>query len=151
MAGIFGSFVIPSTLASPADLIAWTGATTAPALAVPLLRSATTLVLTATSAAYYDADPATGLPTDADTLQAMNDATCIQAAAWDAIKYNPLAGGVITSGVKSAKSIGTAHITYADGAMAAQARADAIASLVPDALRLLELNGLLGSHVRMFG
>jgi hypothetical protein len=151
VAGIFGSFVIPSTLASPADLTAWMGATTAPALAVPLLRSATTLVLNATSASYYDADPATGLPTDAQTLKVMNDATCIQAAAWDAIKYNPLTGGVITTGVKTSKSIGTAHITYADGAMAAQARADAIRDLVPDALRMLELNGLLGSHVRMFG
>lgn len=139
-------FIVPTALATSDDLAAWTTAA-APTNAAVLLRSATTLVLAATSGALYAVDTATGLATDSGTLQTMNDATCIQAAAWDAIKYNPLTGGVITSSVKSSKSIGSAQITYADGVMAAKSRADAIAELVPDALRLLRLNGLITSRV----
>ena len=145
------SFIVPTALATAADLNEWMAGSPLTGNATVLLRSATTLVLNATSGARYDVDLLTGLATDPLTLQAMNDATCIQAAAWDAIKYNPLTGGVITSGVKTSKSIGTAHITYADGAMAAQSRADAIASLVPDAARVLRLRGLITSQLWVAG
>jgi hypothetical protein len=150
MSGPYGSFVIPSTLAVPTDLANWTGAA-APANAIPLLRSATSLVLEATSTAYYSTDPLTGLATDPQLSVALRDATCIQAAAWATLGFNPLTGGVVTSQVKSKKSIGTAHIEYADAAIAAQARADAIAGLVPDAMRMLEQNNLITPRVWVFG
>jgi hypothetical protein len=150
VAGYYGSFVIPATLATPTDLATWTGAA-APANAVPLLRSASSMVLEATSTAYYSADDLTGLATETQVLNAMRDATCIQAAAWAALGIDPLTGGVLTSQVKSKKSIGSAHVEYADSAIAAQARADAIAGLVPDALRLLEQNNLITPRVWVYG
>lgn len=143
-------FIVPASLASPTDLAAWTS-TAAPANAVVLLRSATLLVQEATAQAYYDVDPLTGLATDAQTKKALNDATCIQAAAWAAISYDPLTGGVVVSNVKSSKKIGTASIVYADGAQAAQSRADAISGLVPEALRKLEANNLVVPQAWAFG
>lgn len=150
MAGYYGDFIIPSTLALPADLATWTGAA-APANAVPLLRSASSLILEATSHAYYAVDPLTGLSTDAQVAGILRDATCIQAAAWAILGVDPLAGGVLTSQVTSAKKIGSASITYADATQAADARADAIAGLVPDAHRLLEQNNLLTPRVWVYG
>lgn len=150
MAGYYGDFIIPDMLAQPSDLAAWMGGT-APANAIPLLREATSLVLDATSTAYYQTDATTGLPTDTQVSAAMNRATCIQAAAWNAMGYDPLTGGVLTSTVKSNKSIGSAHVTYADAQMAAQARADAITGLVPAAVRVLEQNNLLTPRVWTYG
>jgi hypothetical protein len=150
MAGLFGNFVVPSLLAQPADLAAWTGAA-APANAVPLLRSASSLVISATSTSYYAADPVTGMATDPVALQVLNDATCIQAAAWAALGIDPLKGGVQVAGVASQKSIGTAHITYADAGQAATAKADALTRLVPEAVRKLQENNLLDSNVWMYG
>lgn len=136
-------FVVPSTLATPEDLADWTG-TTAPANAAQLLRSATTLVLDATEGAHYPVDEATGLSTDTQVLEAMRDATCIQAAAWAAINYNPLTGGVATSTVKRSKKIGSGSIELAGADAAARAQAAAARSLVPDAIRKLQQNNLLG-------
>lgn len=150
MAGLFGNFVVPTMLAQPSDLATWTG-TTAPTNAVPLLRSATSLVLQATASSYYAADPVTGLATDPVVLQVLNDATCIQAAAWAALGIDPLKGGVQVAGVASQKSIGTAHITYADAAMAATAKAEALTKLVPEAVRKLVENNMCDSNVWMYG
>ena len=141
---LYGNFVIPETLATPTDLAEWTS-TTAPANAVVLLRSATMLVLDATEGAWYDTDPATGLATDTQVLNAMRDATCIQAAAWAAINYNPLTGGIVTASVKRSKKIGSASIELAGTDAAAQSQAAAVRSLVPDALRKLQQNNLLGN------
>ncbi|MDP9185623.1 MAG: hypothetical protein M3O29_08155 [Actinomycetota bacterium] len=149
MAGLFGNFVVPDMLAQPADLTAWAGVT--PTNASVLLRSATSLVLDATKGAYYDVDPLTGLATDTAVAKVLNDATCIQAAAWDAIKYNPLTGGVLTAAVAEEKSIGSAKLKYADAGAAATSRAQAVAGLVPDALRKLAQNNLLASTVWMYG
>jgi hypothetical protein len=149
MAGLFGDFVIPTFLATAADLAEWTGAP-APVNATQLLRSATSLIMDATSTAYYDVDTLTGLATNALVKQAMNDATCIQAAAWAAIGYDPLTGGVITASTAVAKSIGTAHIAYADAGQAAAARADAVVGLVPEAIRILSQNNLLSPRVWVY-
>lgn len=150
MAGLFGNFIVPDMLAQPADLAAWTGAT-APANAVPLLRSATSLVLSASGASYYAADPATGLATDPVVAKVLSDATCIQAAAWAAMGIDPLLGGVQTAAVASQKSIGTARLMYAGAAQAAAARANALTELVPDAARKLQENNLMDTNVWMYG
>lgn len=150
MAGLFGNFVVPTMLAQPTDLATWTQQDP-PANAAVLLREATSLVLAATGSSYYAADPDTGLATDPTTAAVLRDATCIQAAAWNALGIDPLTGGVVVSGVKSQKSIGTAHITYADAGMAAQAKAEALTSLVPSAVRKLQENNLLDSNVWLYG
>jgi len=143
-------FVVPAALATSLDYTTWTGGT-APANIANLLRSATKLVQEATSVAYYDVDPLTGLATDAQTGNALRDATCIQAAAWAALNYDPLSGGVLTSGVESSTKIGTAAITFADGALAAQAKAEALTELVPEARRTLAQNNLLVPQAWAFG
>ena len=149
MAGLFGNFVVPDMLAQPADLTAWAGVS--PANATVLLRSATSLVLDATKGAYYAVDTLTGLATDPVVAKVLNDTTCIQAAAWDAIKYNPLTGGVVTAAVVEEKAIGSARLKYADAGLAAASRAQAVAALVPDALRKLAQNNLLPSNVWIYG
>lgn len=138
----YGPFIVPPTLAAPSDLAAWT-ALTAPANAMVLLRSASTLVLEATEGAYYANDPLTGLATNALQKQALNDATCIQAAAWAVIGYNPLAGGTITAVVKRSKKIGSASFDVAGAELAAQSQAAAGRTLVPEAMRKLQQNNLL--------
>lgn len=149
MGSYYESFVLPTMLAEPADLATWMAAD-APANATVLLREASRMVLDATSTGYYETDD-TGMATDAQTAAALNQATCIQAAAWNAIGYDPLAGGVQVSAVKSQKAIGSARIQYADAAQAAQARADAITGLVPAAVQVLELNNLLTPRVWTYG
>ena len=147
---IFGDFVIPPTLAQPSDLAAWTQQP-APDNAVVLLRSASAVILEATVAAYYDVDASTGLATDTQIKTAMQNATCAQAAAWAALGYDPLTGGVVTPSVASSKKIGTASIVYADGQDAASARTAAINGLVPEAVRILRANNLLIPNPWTFG
>lgn len=150
MPAFYGDFVVPTMLAQPSDLAAWTQ-TIPPDNATILLRSATSLVMDATVQAYYAVDPLTGLATDAQIKTAMQNATCIQAAAWAAIGYDPLTGGVITPSVASSKKIGTASIVYADGQAAADARTDALTGLVPEAERILRINNLLIPSPWTFG
>jgi hypothetical protein len=140
----YGSFVIPPTLATPSDLATWMQ-NTAPANAIVLLRSASTLVLEATQGSYYLVDPLTGLATDAGVLAAMNQATCIQAAAWGIIGYNPLAGGVVTTKVKTSTKIGSGAVTYSGGDAVAASQAAVSDTLVPEALKVLQQNNLLGN------
>lgn len=150
MAAFYGNFVLPDMLAQSTDLATYTGAA-APANADALLRSATTLVLRETRMAYYDVDPATGLATDTQIGGALKTATVIQAAAWAAIGYDPLTGGVQTPDVESSTKMLSSTITYADAGLAAQARAEAITGLVPEAERVLELNNLLLPNPWYFG
>lgn len=138
----YEDFSVPTMLATQGQLSAWIQ-DVAPLNAQVLLREASSLVLDATLMAYYDADPTTGLPTDQQIIQAMQDATCIQAATWNAIGYNPLLGGVIIPNVASATKIDTASVTYADAALAAQSQADAVNALCPAAIRRLQLNNLI--------
>lgn len=150
MPAYYGDFVTPAALATPDDLAAFTQ-TAAPVNATILLRSATTLVLRETRQAYYSVDPTTGLATDAQIAGALQTATLIQAAAWAAIGYDPLTGGVLTPAVQSSAKIGTASVAYSDAALAAQARGDAIQFLVPEAERVLELQNLLIPNPWTFG
>lgn len=152
MPAYYGDFVTPATLATPDDLAAYTGAT-APANATVLLRSATTLVQRETRQAYYTVDPLTGLATDSQIKDALQLATVIQAAAWAAINYDPLTGGVLTPTLVSSKKIGAASISYdtADSSAASAARLDAITGLVPEAERVLELQNLLIPNPWTFG
>ncbi len=151
MAAFYGDFVVPSMLAQPSDLAAYTGADAPPANASILLRSASTLVLDATSQAYYTVDPTTGLATDSQIATALLTATCIQAAAWAAIGYDPTTGGVQTASVVQSSKAGGASDTFADANIAAQARQAAINGLVPDAVRVLRLNNLLLPNPWVFG
>jgi hypothetical protein len=137
-------------LAQPVDLAEYTGSA-APTNANALLRSATNLVLEATNQAYYNVDPLTGLATDSQIGSALKTATLIQAAAWAAIGFDPLTGGVQTSTVLQSSKAGSASDTFADAALAAQARADALNGLVPEAERVLRLNNLLIPNPWVFG
>ena len=141
------SYVVPTALATVDDLAGWT-ATTVPANATALLRSATSLVLDATKLADYCTDPDTGLATDPNIAAAMNQATCIQAAAWDALGINPLTGGIDTGGVKASKRIGTASFEIAGAAQTAAALAYAAQNLVPEAVRRLRQEGLISMFPR---
>lgn len=134
-------FVVPTTLASSDDLAAWTS-TAAPANAAALLRSCTTLVLDATKLAYYDVD-GTGLPSDPIILKAMNDATCIQAAAWAKLGIDPLAGGIDLGGVKKSTKLLSGSIELAGAEKVAAAKAYAVGHLVPEAERRLQQQNLL--------
>jgi hypothetical protein len=138
------------TYATSDDLKTWMGLDTAPANATVLLRSASMLVRDAISGAYYLTDT-DGLPTEANVIAALRDATSVQAAAWSTLKIDPLAGGVITSGIKTSKGIGTANITYADAAQAAAARTAAADGLVPEAQRILNAEDLLQPRVWTYG
>lgn len=140
------SYVVPDALATSADYATWTG-TTSPTLIDQTLRACTALVLDATKRAWYATDPLTGLATDTRILEAMRDATCIQAAAWTALGIDPNTGGVITKSVAKSKKIGTAQIEYADTDAAAAARAAAYAGLVPAALLKLKQNDLIDGRV----
>jgi hypothetical protein len=150
MPAYYGNFVVPTMLAQPSDLATWTQ-TDAPTNALVLLRSATSLVLEATRQAYYDVDPETGLATDAQISGALLQATVIQAAAWAALDYDPLTGGVVTAGVESSTKMLSSTIVFADASQAAQSRADAVTGLVPEAVRVLELNNLLIPNPWAFG
>lgn len=140
-------FIVPTTLASTAEYLEWTGDSVAPAKLTQTLRSCSTLVLDVTKTAIYDTDPATGLATDAEVKAALRDATCIQAAAWVALKIDPATGGVLVQSVKKRKGLGTAVIEYADTTAAALARAAAYEALVPDAWKFLRQRGLISSAV----
>jgi hypothetical protein len=149
MGSNYGDFVVPTMLATPSDLSEWTGSA-APDNALPLLRSATLIVVEATSTAFYDVDAETGIATDSKVKQAMQDAVCIQAASWAAIGYDPLTGGVLVSSVASSKKIGTAAVTYSDGFLASEAKALAINGLVPEAVRKLDHVNLISFRVWTF-
>ncbi|WP_065961267.1 hypothetical protein [Curtobacterium sp. UCD-KPL2560] len=137
------SSTIPDTLASSEAFSQFCTArgVSLPANAGALLYGVTPLVLDATSGARYDTDPSTGLATDPAIAKALADATCLQALAWSKLNIDPDTGGVVTAGVKTAKGIGTARMSYADTGEAAAARTAAVSGLVPAAVaRLRQLN-----------
>lgn len=152
MPGWYGDFVIPAALATSTDYTTWTGAA-APTNITSILRACTSLVLDATMTAFYDVDTTTGLATDTQTLTAMRNATCIQAAAWVKLGIDPDLGGVVTPTIASSKKIGTASIVRdtADVAAASAARTAALTGLVPDAMRMLQQNNLLAYGPWTFG
>lgn len=150
MAAFFGSFNYPEFLADSTDYTTFTGGT-APANVDTLLRSATALVLDATAMAYYAVDQNTGEAIDTQIANALTRATVIQAAAWSAMGYDPLTGGVVGTTVVQSTKAGNTSDTFADAQYAAQARAQAVQDLVPDARRVLEYNNLLKPAPWVFG
>jgi hypothetical protein len=134
--------------ATAADLAEWTQQA-APANAAALLRSASLLVREATKSCFYAVD-AGNLPTDADTKQAFNDATCAQAAFWVANGIDPQAV-LAPPKILNSKAIGSARLSYdtsgAGSLQAYQARVEAAQSLCDEAVRILQdaqlqLNGV---------
>lgn len=133
---------MPTIYATADDLATWLGDTPAPANAVALLRSASMAVTEATETAFYAAD-SNGLPTDAKTLQAFKDATCIQAAALMAFGVDPNAGGTLEAGaVESSVGILSARVTYADAAAGVDAQQQLLNGLTLDAQRALRQAGI---------
>lgn len=133
------------TLATSEDYAEWTQ-NTAPVNIAQVLRSCTSLVLDATKIAGYSTDT-DGNATDTDVAAALKHATCIQAAAWVALKIDPATGGVLVRSLRTSTKIGTGAITYdsTDTAAAAAARRAAYTGLVPAAARELRLAGLLNA------
>ncbi|PSK95774.1 hypothetical protein CLV30_12826 [Haloactinopolyspora alba] len=132
------------TYATETDLTAspW-GIDPVPANVAALLRSASLLVRRKTRTAVYATD-ADGYPSDTGLRQAFTDATCAQAASWAAAGIDPTGG---TAGAKqtavTSKGIGSASLSYAGGAAAADARARALDTLCPDAATVLVTAGVL--------
>ena len=93
----------------------------------------------------------TGLATDPVVAKILNDATCIQAASWAALGIDPLTGGVAVPTVVSQKSIGSAHIAFADAVAASLAKTKAVTELVPEAVAKLSQNNLLPTNVWIYG
>lgn len=155
MTGYFGSFVTPVMLATPTDYHAWTftvGQSDPPNL-LWTLRSCSAMVLGQTEGSYYGSDPTTGLATDATQLQVMNDATCIQAAAWVSLGIDPSTGGVLTAKQRASARIGNSGYSNDQGelAIAAAAKAAAYNSLVPEAYEKLQQHNLLGTNPWYYG
>lgn len=150
MPAYYGDFVTPAVLCTAADVAAYTGVA-APTNAAELIRSATRLILRETRQAYYSVDPTTGLATDAQIQGALHDACVIQVVVWAQIGYDPLTGGVQQPAVESSTKMLASSITFADAALSAQARADALNHLVPEAESLLELQNLLIPNPWTFG
>lgn len=133
---------------TPADLGAWMGLAEPPALADVLLRTATQLVLDATSGAVYATDPA-GLATDTGTASALLEATLTQAEAWSLAGIDPRQGRAQRGRVVASKSLGAKSVTYQADA-AADAEASDLASgqvLVAAAVTILRNAGLITAHV----
>lgn len=134
--------------ATSTDLATWTG-DTAPANVNNLLRSASILVRNATRAALYDVD-SSGKPSDTDILKAFNDATCAQAAMWDAAKIDPSEQGVgVSAPAVVSKSMGGRSVSYADlsgSVTVQQARAKQTVTLSAEALAILANAGLLSGQ-----
>lgn len=126
--------------ASPSDFATWTGED-APAGITGLLRTASLAVREATELAFYATD-SDGYPTDPVKREGMRDATCCQAAALSAAGIDPNFGGVLDPGVESSTGIGSARITFADAAAAAEAKQMLLRGLCVDAQRILRNAGL---------
>ncbi|WP_313816351.1 hypothetical protein [Citricoccus sp.] len=138
------------TYATEADLTEWTGAE-APANAVVLLRSASTLVEQATRNAVYGTFT-DGMPSQSRVIDAFRDATCAQASFWAANGLDPAAGSLSeqSTRVASSKSIKGASVSYDAGDTAATkaARVAALSTLCEEAFGILDHAGLITAAVR---
>lgn len=138
-------------LATSQDYLDYTGASAVPDNITALLRSASRLVRRDTVTAVYDVDTA-GNATNSVVIDALRDATCAQAAAWDDQKINPLAGGVVVANpVATSKSLDGASITYAGAQQAAAVRAAIADCLVPEAVDILTAAGLTSGRPLTYG
>ncbi len=133
------------TYATSADLATWTGAT-APDNADALLRTASLIVRRATMTATYSVDE-TGLPTDADVVDAFRDATCAQAAALAANDVDPAAAAAGAAGEIASSSIGSASISFAGDANTSALTRSLLSALTDEAAMILSNAGLTAQPV----
>jgi hypothetical protein len=126
--------------AANADLTAWINPVPLPANSATLLRSASLLIHSYTMTALYGVD-STGLPSDATVLQAFNDATCAQVAAWIAAGIDPVSGGIPTTALVRSKRLGSGAIDYDTSANSSvtvlQAKREAATTLCAEAVMIL--------------
>lgn len=136
--------------ATSGDLTAWDSTVALPGNADSLLRSASLLIASKISSAYYTADT-TGLPTDPDLVSALRDATCAQVCTWIALKIDPAAGQAGVTTPATAKKVGTASLTYTPIAAQTAARMAAANTLCDEAVLLLQQANLLSSRIWTYG
>lgn len=140
-----------SSFATSDDYVAYTGGTVLVPDDLDLqLRDATRLVRRAVRNAFYAVDT-DGNATDEKVIDALRDATCAQVQAWVRLKIDRTAGGVVTAGTVTSKSIGSASVSYGDANAAAAARTDAVNELVPAAWDILHEARLLTTVVWTHG
>lgn len=120
--------------ATTTDLANWTG-TAPPDGAIRSLRRATGIIDDLLITAIYDVD-ADGLPTDADVIAALRDATCEQVAWW--IETGDETGA---QALYASVSIGSVSLSRGPGASGSSASSSRIS---PDAAKILRRAGLLG-------
>jgi hypothetical protein len=140
--------------ANPADVTAWLGDST-PANVTTLLRSASILITDAIKTDYYNADPATGQPTDTIIVQALNDAACAQVAVWVKLGIDPNLAGLDIPAPKRAKGIGSARVDYdtaaQTGAAAIAARQQIATTLCDESVTILKTAGMMMTRVWTYG
>ncbi len=130
------------TYATSDDLATWTGAT-APSNASALLRTSSLIVRRATMTATYATDEP-GLPTDADVVDALRDATCAQAAALAANDVDPAGAAAGAAGEIASSSIGSASVSFATDADTSALTRSLLSDLTSEAAMILGNAGLLG-------
>lgn len=135
------------TYATAEDYMKWNELSENPKNVNSLLRSASLAVRDATSIAVYSTDK-NGLPTDPEQLEALKDATLTQATALNALKIDTALGGVLTPSTTTSKSINGASVSYSSAEVqaASDGKTQAVQGLVPAALQILRLAGLLGNE-----
>lgn len=134
---------MPIIYADSTALAAWLSPTPLPDNATKILRSASMTITEATETAFYATD-STGVPTDAKTKQAFQDATCAQAAALIAYGIDPDAGGILEGGaIETSVALLSARVTYADNQAAVDGQQQLLNGLVPEAQRILRQAGLV--------
>lgn len=127
------------------QLSSWMG-TPGPLNAGVLLREASTLVRSACRADVFDTLP-NGLPVDDDKREALQDATCAQAAVWAATGDDPIKGPGGQEPRLTVSGIDGANVSY-DTYLTAPDRARALTTLCPSAYRILHSAGLASSAVQ---
>lgn len=144
--------------ATPADLWVYMGKTGAPDEAftektTPLLRRASSLVTNAIRGAIYEILPASGIPSDPLKAEAVGEATCAQASAWQSNGIDPYMGRAGAKQQIASKGLGSASIQYASYAADAQARSDLASGdvLISEAWRVLDAAGMLSTNVQSGG
>lgn len=134
---------MPIIYADDTALTAWLSPTPLPTNSAKILRTASMAVTEATETAFYATD-STGVPTDAVTKQAFQDATCAQAAALIAYGVDTDAGGILEGGtVETSVALLSARVTYADNQAAVDGQQQLLNGLVPEAQRILRQAGLV--------
>ena len=137
------------TYATPTDLQAAPWSITGASELV--IRYAAMLVRRATQTALYDADPATGLPTDSALKDALRDAVCAQVTTWTRLSIDPAAGPADPGRTIASKSLAGGSIQYSNYASTVEARARATRMLDPNAYAILSDAGLVGEQPLVYG